>query len=101
MFPPNAGVPDKLPAAREIVVPEFIVRFEPMVNVPLVNVRVPLTLAAVFSATPLVLLIVRSPNVLVPEPAIDCALAPLNVTVELPPANVPFALKEDPATEKL
>jgi hypothetical protein len=103
----NVGAADRTPVSREIVAPFPSVSVAVLVKVPFVNVSVPFTLEALLRVTPLALLMDNPLNVLEPEPAIDWAAAPLNVTVPVPPLKEPDALDTlklgdaVPTTEKL
>ena len=75
----------------------------PVVRIPLAKSRVPFTvMPALVRVSPLVLLSVRLPNVLVPIPVIACADEPESVTV-LPegPVKVPLFCKVPPTVRKL
>src|SRR6187399_2256023 len=66
----------------------------PVVTLPDVNVRIPLTVVFTpLSATPPGLLMVRLLKVVEFEPPIVWVPVPLNVNVLVPPVNVPLLLK--------
>ena len=72
--------------------------FEPVVILPLVKVREPLTVISLLRAIPALLFIVRLLNVVAPPRL--CSELPFKVTVPLPSVKVPLLL-QFPATDKL